>query len=248
MTRSELFAVMVGGMASIAGSVMAGYVALGIPLEYLLAASFMAAPGGLLMAKLMEPESHDPVEPGPEARLVGEQYVNVIDAAARGAMSGLQMAGAIGAMLLAFIGLIALLNGMLGAVGEGLGVENLTLEYLLGYLLQPLAWCLGVPWEEAQLVGSLIGQKFILNEFVAYVAFSDVMNQVTPKTEAISIFALCGFANLSSIAILLGGLGAIAPTRRDDISRFGFRALIAATLANLMSAALAGFFLQLGGV
>lgn len=143
MTRSELFAVMVGGMASIAGSVMAGYVALGIPLEYLLAASFMAAPGGLLMAKLMEPETHDPVEPGPEARLAGEQYVNVIDAAARGAMSGLQMAGAIGAMLLAFIGLIALVNGMLGAVGEGLGVENLTLEYLLGCLLQPLAWCLG---------------------------------------------------------------------------------------------------------
>ena len=248
MTRSELFAVMVGGMASIAGSVMAGYVALGIPLEYLLAASFMAAPGGLLMAKLMEPETHDPVEPGPEARLAGEQYVNVIDAAARGAMSGLQMAGAIGAMLLAFIGLIALLNGMLGSVGEGLGVENLTLEYLLGCLLQPLAWCLGVPWEEAQLVGSLIGQKFILNEFVAYAAFSDVMHLVTPKTKAIIIFALCGFANLSSIAILLGGLGAVAPTRRDDISRFGFRALIAATLANLMSAALAGFFLQLSGI
>jgi CNT family concentrative nucleoside transporter len=248
MTRSELFAVMVGGMASIAGSVMAGYVALGIPLEYLLAASFMAAPGGLLMAKLIEPESEDPIEPAPGATLTGERYVNVVDAAARGAMNGLQMAGAIGAMLLAFIGLIALLNGLLGAVGDWVGFDNLTLEYLLGSVLRPLAWSLGVPWEEAQLAGSLIGQKFILNEFVAYVAFSDVMNQVAPNTQAIIIFALCGFANLSSIAILLGGLGAVAPERRDDISRLGFRALIAATLANLMSAALAGFFLSLGAI
>lgn len=245
MTRSELFAVMVGGLASIAGSVMAGYVALGIPLEYLLAASFMAAPGGLLMAKLMEPESEAPIEPVPGERLAEEQYVNVIDAAAKGAMNGLQMASAIGAMLLAFIGLIALLNGLLGAAGDVLGVESLTLEYLLGGLLRPLAWSLGVPWEEAQLAGSLIGQKFILNEFVAYVAFSEVMTQVAPHTQAIIIFALCGFANLSSIAILLGGLGALAPARRDDISRFGLRALIAATLANLMSAALAGFFLSL---
>lgn len=248
MTRSELFAVMVGGMASIAGSVMAGYVALGIPLEYLLAASFMAAPGGLLMAKLIEPESEDPIEPAPGATLAGERYVNVVDAAARGAMNGLQMAGAIGAMLLAFIGLIALLNGLLGAVGDWVGFDNLTLEYLLGSVLRPLAWSLGVPWEEAQLAGSLIGQKFILNEFVAYVAFSDVMNQVAPNSQAIIIFALCGFANLSSIAILLGGLGAVAPERRDDISRLGFRALIAATLANLMSAALAGFFLSLGAI
>ena len=245
MTRSELFAVMVGGLASIAGSVMAGYVALGIPLEYLLTASFMATPGGLLMAKLIEPESAAPVEPAADEALTNEQYVNVIDAAARGAMSGLQMASAIGAMLLAFIGLIALVNGVLGAAGDTLGFENLTLEYLLGSLLRPLAWSLGVPWEEAQLAGSLIGQKFILNEFVAYVTFSEVMNQVTPNTQAIVIFALCGFANLSSIAILLGGLGAMAPQRRDDISRFGLRALIAATLANLMSAALAGFFLSL---
>ena len=247
MTRSELFAVMVGGLASIAGSVMAGYVALGIPLEYLLAASFMAAPGGLLMAKLLEPESESPIEPVSGTPLASEQYVNVIDAAARGAMNGLQMAGAIGAMLLAFIGLIAMVNGLLGAVGNAVGFEHLTLEYLLGGLLRPLAWTLGVPWEEAQLAGSLIGQKFILNEFVAYVAFGDVMDQVAPKTQAIIIFALCGFANLSSIAILLGGLGAVAPERRDDISRFGFRALIAATLANLMSGALAGFFLSLGG-
>jgi len=248
MTRSELFAVMVGGMASIAGSVMAGYVALGVPLEYLLAASFMAAPGGLLMAKLMEPETGQPAEPEAGEQLASEKYINVIDAAATGAMNGLQMVGAIGAMLLAFIALIAMANGMLGAVGGWFGVEQLTLERVLGTLLQPLAWALGIPWEEAQLAGSLIGQKFILNEFVAYVSYSEVAAQLSAPSQAIVIFALCGFANLSSIAILLGGLGAVAPGRRDDISRYGFRALIAASLSNLMSAALAGFFLSLGGV
>ena len=248
MTRSELFAVMVGGMASIAGSVMAGYVALGVPLEYLLAASFMAAPGGLLMAKLMEPETDTPAEPEQGEQLASEQYINFIDAAATGAMNGLQMVGAIGAMLLAFIALIAMMNGMLESVGLWVGVEQLTLERVLGSLLQPLAWALGIPWEEAQLAGSLIGQKFILNEFVAYVSFSEVADQLSPLAQAIVIFALCGFANLSSIAILLGGLGAVAPGRRDDISRYGFRALIAASLSNLMSAALAGFFLTLGGV
>jgi CNT family concentrative nucleoside transporter len=248
MTRSELFAVMVGGMASIAGSVMAGYVALGVPLEYLLAASFMAAPGGLLMAKLMEPETDTPAEPARGEQLATEKYINFIDAAATGAMNGLQMVGAIGAMLLAFIALIAMVNGMLEAGGAWLGVEQLTLERLLGGLLQPLAWALGIPWDEAQLAGSLIGQKFILNEFVAYVSFSEVASQLSPHAQAVVIFALCGFANLSSIAILLGGLGAVAPGRRDDISRFGFRALIAASLSNLMSAALAGFFLSLSGI
>ena len=248
MTQSELFAVMVGGMASIAGSVMAGYVALGVPLEYLLAASFMAAPGGLLMAKLIEPEVDQPAEPAQGEKLATEQYVNFIDAAATGAMNGLQMAGAIGAMLLAFIALIAMVNGILGAGGTWLGIEQLTLEGMLGGLLQPLAWTLGIPWEEARLAGSLIGQKFILNEFVAYVAFSEIADDLSPHSQAIVIFALCGFANISSIAILLGGLGAVAPQRRDDISRYGFRALIAASLANLMSAALAGLFLSFGSV
>ena len=248
MTQSELFAVMVGGMASIAGSVMAGYVALGVPLEYLLAASFMAAPGGLLMAKLIEPEVDQPAEPAQGEKLATEQYVNFIDAAATGAMNGLQMAGAIGAMLLAFIALIAMVNGILGAGGAWLGIEQLTLEGMLGGLLQPLAWALGIPWEEARLAGSLIGQKFILNEFVAYVAFSEIASDLSPHSQAIVIFALCGFANISSIAILLGGLGAVAPQRRDDISRYGFRALIAASLANLMSAALAGLFLSFGSV
>ena len=245
MTVSELFAVMVGGMASIAGSVMAGYVALGIPLEYLLAASFMAAPGGLLMAKLMEPETHVPVEPGGND-IAEENYVNLVDAAASGAMSGLRMAGAIAAMLMAFIALIALVNGILGWLGTYVGLDGLTLEAILGELLKPLAWALGVPWSEAEMAGSLIGQKLVLNEFVAYVAYTDVAQQFSPVSGAIVVFALCGFANLSSIAILLGGLGQIAPMRRDEISRYGFRALIAATLSNLMSAALAGFFLSLG--
>ncbi len=246
MTVSELFAVMVGGMASIAGSVMAGYAALGIPLEYMLAASFMAAPGGLMMAKLLEPETQVPYEPKKGEAVQSEQYVNVVDAAATGAMNGLRIVAAIGAMLLSFIALIALANGILGWMGGWFGLEGLTLEGILGVLFQPLAWALGVPWAEAELAGSLIGQKLVLNEFVAYVAYIDVAGQFSPTAQAVVIFALCGFANLSSIAILLGGLGSMAPMRRDEISRYGFRALIAATLSNLMSAALAGFFISLG--
>lgn len=247
MTRSELFAVMVGGMSTIAGSVMAGYVALGIPLEYLVTASFMAAPGGLMMAKLIEPECDLPIVPEQDDASTAQRYVNIIDAAASGALDGLRMAAAIAAMLIAFVALIALANGVLQYLGEFVGLTGITLEMVLGYLLSPFAWLLGVPWSESTTAGSLIGQKLILNEFVAYVAFSDLSDGLSPITQAIVIFALCGFANLSSIAILLGGLGAIAPSRRDDISRLGVKALIAATLANLMSAALAGFFLSLPG-
>lgn len=247
MTRSELFAIMVGGMATIAGSVMAGYVALGIPLEYLLTASFMAAPAGLMMAKLLEPELGEPVLPKSSDESFTPKYVNVIDAAASGALDGLRMAAAIAAMLIAFVALIALLNGLLQWAGGLLGAPTITLEMLLGIALQPLAWLLGVPWDEAATAGSLIGQKFILNEFVAYLAYSEIEETLSPLSQGIVIFALCGFANLSSIAILLGGLGAIAPSRRDEISVLGIRALIAATLANLMSAAVAGFFLSLSG-
>ena len=247
MTRSELFAVMVGGMSTIAGSVMVGYVALGIPLEYLVTASFMAAPGGLMMAKLIEPETGTPFVPQAGDDATAPSYVNIIDAAATGALDGLRMAAAIAAMLIAFVALIALINGLLQYLGAFVGFEHVTLELILGYLLGPVAWLLGIPWAEASTAGSLIGQKLILNEFVAYVAFSGVSESLSLISQAVVIFALCGFANLSSIAILLGGLGAIAPSRRDDISRLGVRALIAATLANLMSAALAGFFLSLPG-
>ena len=244
MTRSELFAVMVGGLASIAGSVMAGYAALGIEMKYLLAASFMAAPGGLMMAKLMVPETEQPAEPGDQHADDGTEYVNIFDAAAAGAMTGLQMAMAVGAMLLAFIALIAAMNGLLGWVGELVGFGTITIEGLLGYLFQPIAYVLGVPWAEASIAGGLIGQKLVLNEFVAYIAYLDLADSLSPISQAVVVFALCGFANFSSIAILLGGLGALAPSRRNDISRLGLRALLAATLANLMSASLAGFFLS----
>lgn len=246
MTKSELFAVMVGGLASIAGSVMAGYAALGIELKYLLAACFMAAPGGLMMAKIVLPETDQPqTEFGESAEGGGEKYVNIFDAAATGALTGLQMALAVGAMLLAFISLIALLNGLLGWAGESVGINGLTIELLLGYLFQPVAFLLGIPWSESNIAGSLIGQKLVLNEFVAYISFLSVIPELGEKSQAIVIFALCGFANFSSIAILLGGIGALAPSRRKDISLLGVRALVTATLANLMSAALAGFFLTL---
>ncbi|MGR4066392.1 NupC/NupG family nucleoside CNT transporter [Halomonas sp. LR3S48] len=261
MTPSQLFAVMCGGLASVAGSVLAGYAALGIPMEYLVAASFMAAPGGLLFAKLIMPETQEPVDDTEEANQVIEEEdkpVNILDAAATGATSGLRLAANVGAMLLAFIGLIALINGMLGGVGGWVGVEELSLELILGWLFAPLAFVLGVPWAEATLAGSFIGQKLVVNEFVAYINLAPYIDGdslvantgqvMSGHTVAILSFALCGFANLSSIAILLGGLGSIAPSRRHDIARFGVKAVLAGTLSNLMSAAIAGFFLALGGV
>ncbi|MFT5562963.1 MAG: CNT family concentrative nucleoside transporter [Candidatus Azotimanducaceae bacterium] len=248
MTDSELFAIMVGGMASIAGSVMAGYAGLGVDIKYLLAASFMAAPGGLMMAKIFMPETEEPNNDLVKINADDEEdtHVNVFDAAAAGALTGLQIALAVGAMLLAFIALIAMLNGILGWFTGLFGVDGITIEILLGYVFQPVAWVLGVPWHEANIAGSFIGQKLVLNEFVAFVNFADVIDTLTPKTQAIITFALCGFANFSSIAICLGGIGTLAPSRRKDLARLGMRALIAATLANLMSAALAGFFLSLG--
>ncbi|GKW50297.1 NupC/NupG family nucleoside CNT transporter [Halomonas sp. NCCP-2165] len=259
MTPSQLFAVMSGGLASVAGSVLAGYAALGIPMEYLVAASFMAAPGGLLFAKLILPETQAPEDSvsAVEARLEEEEDhpSNVLDAAAAGAASGLKLAANVGAMLIAFIGLIALINGVLGGLGGWLGMESLSLELLLGWLFAPLAFLLGVPWEEATLAGSFLGQKLVVNEFVAYVNLAPYISgeqlvaatgeAMTPHTVAILSFALCGFANLASVAILLGGLGSIAPSRRHDIARLGLKAVLAGTLSNLMSASIAGFFLAL---
>ncbi|KJR27890.1 nucleoside transporter NupC [Vibrio navarrensis] len=256
MTQSELFAVMCGGLASVAGGVLAGYASMGVPLEYLVAASFMAAPGGLLFAKIIKPEVDTPNE-SLEDNIDGgdDKPANVIDAAAGGASVGLQLALNVGAMLLAFVGLIALVNGILGGVGGWFGMENLTLELLLGWLFSPLAFLIGVPWAEATFAGSFIGQKLVVNEFVAYLNFVPYVGdaaQVVPatgqvmseKTQAIIAFALCGFANLSSIAILLGGLGSLAPARRHDIARMGVKAVAAGTLSNLMAATIAGFFLS----
>jgi len=246
MTRSELFAVMVGGLASIAGSVLAGYAGLGIELRYLIAACFMAAPGALLMAKIIVPEVDEPVNELTHVP-TEERRANVIDAAASGASSGLQLALNVGAMLLAFVALIALLNGILGWFGSFWGQEDLTMQVIFGYVFQPLAWIIGVPWEEANLAGSFIGQKLVINEFIAYLDFANYQDELSPRAQVIIIFMLCGFANLSSIAILLGGLGGMAPSRRKDIAVLGMRALLAATLANLMSASIAGFFFALAG-
>ena len=246
MTSSELFAIMVGGLASIAGSIMAGYAGMGVDLKYLLAASFMAAPGGLLMAKIMLPETSKPNEDLHDVDAEDTGYANVFDAAASGAASGMQLALNVGAMLLAFIALIAMFNGLIGWTAGLFGYENVTFEGILGYVLQPLAWAIGVPWEEAQLAGSFIGQKMVVNEFVAYLNFLENQSQLSEASQAIITFALCGFANFSSIAILMGGIGAMAPTRRKEIARLGLKAVIAATLSNLMSAALAGFYLSLG--
>jgi len=244
MTRSELFAVMVGGLASVAGSVLAGYASLGIELKYLVAASFMAAPGGLLMAKLIVPETKkvDDVLTADEDE---DKPANVIDAAASGAASGLQLALNVGAMLLAFIGLIALLNTMVGYVASLLGYDGITIQLILGYIFSPLAFLIGVPWHEAVSAGSFIGQKIVVNEFVAYVDFMQIKDTLSPHTQAIVTFALCGFANLSSIAILLGGLGAMAPSRRQEIATLGLKAVAAGSLSNLMSATLAGLFLSI---
>ncbi len=245
MSNSELFAVMVGGMATVAGSVLAGYVALGVEMKYLLAASFMAAPGGFLMAKLLFPET-EKVENHEEVLAEEhDQYVNVIDAAAGGAAAGLQLAVNIGAMLIAFVALIALLNGLLGWVGGIIGMPELSLQLVLGTLFRPVAFLIGVPWQESGIAGSLIGQKLVLNEFVAFLDFQTQSALLSEHSKAVVTFALCGFANFSSIAILLGGLATIAPNRRSDVARMGLRAVSAAFMANLMSAAIAGFYLSL---
>ena len=245
MTRSELFAVMVGGMATVAGSVLAGYVLLGVELRYLLAASFMAAPGGFLMAKMMIPETEEIVEDSEEIELKFDEHVNVIDAAAAGASSGMALALNVGAMVLAFVGLIALINAILAWAGGLVGFESLSLQLLLGYASQPLAFLLGIPWEETNLAGSLIGQKLVFNEFVAFVALTEQMESLSAHSQAVVTFALCGFANFSSIGIMLGGLGTMEPTRRSDVAELGVRAVFAGFLANLMSGAIASFFLSI---
>lgn len=247
ISDSQLFAIMVTGMATVAGSMLAGYAAMGIRIDYLVAASVMAAPAGLLMAKILFPDSGEEDEPdaATDSSEPEERSANIIAAVAEGAANGTRIAVNVGAMLIAFIALLSLLNGLFGLLGSALGFEGLTFESVLGYLFAPIAWLMGVRWEDAQVVGNLIGKKTILNEFVAYVDFVQIKDTISEHSQAVTTFALCGFANIASIAVLVGSLGAIAPGRREDAARLGPRAVAAATLANLMSATLASFFLAL---
>ncbi|GAK83683.1 nucleoside permease NupC [Vibrio ponticus] len=244
MTRSELFAVIVGGMASVAGSVLGGYAALGVELKYLIAASFMAAPGGLLMAKMMVPEREASAAQD-EIELEKSTNSNIIDALASGAMNGVRVAVAVGTMLIAFVSVIAMVNAGFEMLGELVGVQNLTLQTIFGYLFAPLALFAGIPMDEVFAAAALIGQKTVLNEFVAFLDFVAVKETLSAHSQIIITFALCGFANIGSIAIQLGSIGAMAPERRQDVAKLGVRAVTAATLANMMSAALAGLFIAL---
>ena len=243
LTEAQMFTVMVSGLASIAGTVLAGYALMGAELKYLLAAAFMAAPGGLLMAKIVMPDDRV-IKAGEHEKLIMEksEHKNVILAAASGTTDGLRLAANIGAMLIAFVALIALVNGIVGWVAGWFGYE-LTLQMILGWLFSPLMYLLGIDWAEAQAAGALFGEKLILNEFVAFSHLNDYLAGMSERTVAISTFSLCGFANLSSIAILLGGLGVLVPEKRDLIGQLGIKAVLAGSLSNLMSAALAGLLL-----
>ncbi|HET7327881.1 MAG TPA: nucleoside transporter C-terminal domain-containing protein [Nocardioidaceae bacterium] len=249
LSRGQLFTVMTAGFAAVAGSTLVGYSLLGAPLQYLLAATVMNAPAALLMAKIMWPDSAD-AEPGTTTSgadheidvrdVKDEDSSNVIDALARGAIAGGKIAVTVGGLLIAFIALIALANGILGGIGGWFGYDGLTFERILGWILAPLAWLIGVPWSEAVQAGSYIGQKTVLNEFVAYAAFGPNVDTLSPVTVVIVAFALAGFANFASIAIQIGTIGSLEPELRSQVASLGLRALLAGSLANLANAAVAG--------
>jgi CNT family concentrative nucleoside transporter len=246
LTEPQFFAVMVSGLASIAGTVLAGYVLLGANINYLLAAAFMAAPGGLLMAKIIMPDTEAVPEGGHEKlQMERSTHGNVILAAASGTSDGLRLAVNIGAMLVAFVALIALFNGLVGWVFSLAGIDGVTMQLILGKIFRPLMYLLSVPWHEAEAAGALFGEKIILNEFVAFSHLQETLKGMSPRTIAVTTFSLCGFANLSSIAILLGGLGVLVPEKKELIGKFGMKCVLAASLSNLMSAALAGLMLPL---
>ncbi len=242
MTQSELMALMSGGMATVAGGVLAAYVGMGVDAGHLLAASVMSAPAALVCAKLMIPETEKSDTAGVVKVDLPQKHANLIDAAANGAGEGLTLALNVGAMLLAFIALIAMVNGIFSFVGGLIGFENLSLELIFGYIFAPFAFLLGVPWEDCIQVGVLLGKKTVVNEFVAYLDLKSLMvdGQLSERSVIISTYALCGFANFSSIAIQLGGIGGIAPERRQDLAKLGIKALIGGTLACFMTAAIAG--------
>ena len=282
LTPPQLFTVMTSGMAGVAGTILAAYASMGIRIDYLLAASFMAAPGGILMAKIIMPdrsmppegelplgdlpdadaeirlsearisgqgpaallpEGGTPGEPMPQATHDEERPANLIMAAAQGAQTGVRLAVAVGAMVLAFVALVALANGLLGALGGVFGMPGLSFQQLLGYVFAPVMFLINVPWDEALRAGGLFGEKIVLNEFVAYIDLGKQAAALSPRTVAIVTFALCGFANFSSIAIQMAVTGNLAPNQRPMIAKLGIRALLAGSLANLMSAALAGLLI-----
>jgi CNT family concentrative nucleoside transporter len=248
LTPAQLFLVMTSGMAGVAGTILAAYAAMGIKIDYLLAASFMSAPGGILMAKMMMPDDPKDADIEPvilaEASHAEEKPANIIMAAAQGAQTGVKLAVAVGAMVLAFVALVALANGVLGGIGSWFGYPDLSFQQLLGWIFQPLMVLLNVPWNEAGIAGGLFGTKVVLNEFVAFISLGQTQASLSPLTVGVVTFALCGFANFSSIAIQMAVTGGLAPNQRPVIARLGLKALVAGSLANLMSAALAGLLLS----
>lgn len=243
MTKSELMCLMTGGMATVAGGVLAAYVGFGIDAGHLLAASVMSAPAALVCAKLMVPEVEESVTAGIVKVDLPKVSANVVDAAATGASDGLKLAVNVAAMLLAFIALIAMLNGILSGVGSLFGYPNLTFEFIMGYINAPIAWLLGVPWEDCVKVGSILGKKLVLNEFVGYLDLISLKGDISERSSIIATYALCGFSNFSSIAIQLGGIGTMAPEKRPILAAYGMKALIGGTLACYMTACIAGLFI-----
>jgi CNT family concentrative nucleoside transporter len=237
MTYSELMTVMTSGMAHISGGIMAAYILFGIEAKHLLTAVIMTAPGTLMMAKMFVPETDTPKTMGSVKLVVEQTDVNVIDAAGRGTGEGLHLALNVGAMLISFLALVALLNAILG-------LANLSMQQILGWIFAPVAWSMGVPWRDAPVIGNLLGTRMVLNEFVAYSQLGPLKGSIDPRSFTIATFALCGFANFSSIGIQIGGIGALAPNRRHDLARLGLRAMFAGTLANFMTATIAGFLLR----
>jgi CNT family concentrative nucleoside transporter len=236
MTESELMTVMTSGMAHISGGIMAAYILFGIEAKHLLTAVIMTAPGTLMMAKIFVPETEEPETMGSVKLKIEKTDVNVIDAAGRGTSEGLALALNVGAMLISFMALIALVNYLLGFVG-------LSLSQIFGWVFAPIAWSMGVPWQDAPIIGTLLGTRMAANEFIAYSQLGPLKSSLDPRSFTIATFALCGFANFSSIGIQIGGIGALAPTRRHDLARLGLRAMLAGTLANFVTATIAGFLL-----
>jgi CNT family concentrative nucleoside transporter len=247
MTRSELFTLMATGMATVAGSVLIAYAQMlgGDYAGHLVTASLLSAPAAILVAKVMVPESERPATLDGGGTTEARRTVNLIDAASEGALAALRLAAYIGGLLLAFVALIAMLNDGIAALGTVIGIEELTLQRILGFVFAPLAWLMGIPWEDAPAVGGLLGIKTVLNEFIAYRDLGALIeaSAIAPRSAVIASYALCGFANFGSLAILIGGLGSIAPARRQDVARLGMRSIVAGTLATLMTGCIAGLLL-----